>query len=210
MMVRRNDADAEPMVARDATYHRAPDALRAKLRAALARESAQSRPAARLRWLGFAGAIAASCLLGWNLALRHAAPDADELVARDAVAAHVRSLMAPNHLNDVASSDQHAVKPWFAGKLDFAPPVQDLANAGYPLLGGRLDYLNGRAVAALTYGYRKHVVNVFVWPAGGEAAPVESARQGYSLLRWKRGGMEYVAVSDAGPGQLAPLAAALP
>ena len=140
-----------------------------------------------------------------------AQPPGDELRAREIVTAHVRSLMGPGHLNDVASSDQHTVKPWFSGKLDFAPPVQDLANAGFALTGGRLDYIDGRAVAALTYRSRQHVVNLFVWPASGarDVEPAALSRQGYALLHWARGGMEYWAVTDMASAQLAPLADAL-
>jgi anti-sigma factor RsiW len=115
--------------------------------------------------------------------------------------------MGERHLNDVESTDQHTVKPWFAGKLDFAPPVRDIANAGFALHGGRLDYVNGRAVAALTYRSRQHVVNEFVWPSSAaEAKPVVLARQGYSVLHWTRDGMEHWAVSDMSPALLAPLA----
>jgi anti-sigma factor RsiW len=199
----------EPMVARDATYHRAPDGLREKLRADLAREA---RAADRQRPWGFlamAASFAAVALVTWNLAILTAGPASDELMTRDLVTAHVRSLMTAGHLNDVASSDQHTVKPWFSGKLDFAPPVYDLANAGFALAGGRLDYVNARAVAVLTYRYRQHVVNLFIWPEAGEVSPRSMSRQGYSLVQWTHGGMRYTAVSDAAPAQLVNLADAL-
>ncbi len=205
----KTDPAAEPMVARDATYHRAPDALRERLRAGLAREAGAADRSRPWGFLAMAASFAAVALVTWNLALLNGAPGADELMARDLVNAHVRSLMIEGHLNDVVSSDQHTVKPWFAGKLDFAPPVVDLANAGFALAGGRLDYVNARAVAVLTYRYRQHVVNVFIWPEAGEVEPRASSRQGFSVVQWTHGGMRYSAVSDAAAAQLFALAEAL-
>lgn len=205
----KTDPAAEPMVARDATYHRAPDALRERLRAGLAREARAADRSRPWSFLAMAASFAAVALVTWNLALLNAGPGADELMARDLVNAHVRSLMIEGHLNDVVSSDQHTVKPWFAGKLDFAPPVVDLANAGFALAGGRLDYVNARAVAVLTYRYRQHVVNVFVWPEAGEVEPHATSRQGFSVVQWTHGGMKYSAVSDAAAAQLFALAEAL-
>jgi len=205
----KTDPAAEPMVARDATYHRAPDALRERLRAGLAREARATDRSRPWSFLAMAASFAAVALVTWNLALLGGGPGADELMARDLVNAHVRSLMIEGHLNDVVSSDQHTVKPWFAGKLDFAPPVVDLANAGFALAGGRLDYVNARAVAVLTYRYRQHVVNVFIWPEAGEVDPRASSRQGFSVVQWTHGGMRYSAVSDAAAAQLFALAEAL-
>ncbi len=206
-----NDPAAEPMIARDATYHRAPDALRESLRASLSEAARADRGPRLARTLGFAAAFATVAVVSWNVALMTVQPSMDELRSREIVTAHVRSLMGAGHLNDVASSDQHTVKPWFSGKLDFAPPVHDLADAGFALTGGRLDYIDGRAVAALTYRSRQHVVNLFVWPATGarDVEPVAVSRQGYALLHWARGGMEYWAVTDMASAQLAPLAEAL-
>ncbi len=205
-MAQRDDPTAEPMIARDATYYRAPDAMRARIRVALAAETRDERRAGFSRIFGFGMVFATVTVLAWMVGFLHAKPSDEDSIARDVVAAHVRSLLAENHLNDVASTDQHTVKPWFAGKLDYAPPVRDLANVGFALIGGRLDYVGGRSVAALTYRYRQHVVNLFVWPAAGESQPVESANQGYSVLTWRRGGMQYWAVSDVGPGQLRAMA----
>ena len=207
-MSSKNDSPAEPMIARDATYYRAPDALRARVRASLVAEArTQARPA-MWRWGGMAAAFATVGVLSWNVALLQAQGSAEDRLTREVMTAHVRSLMAENHLNDVASTDQHTVKPWFAGKLDFAPAVADFASSGFALAGGRLDYVNGRPVAALTYRHRLHVVNVFEWPAkdARDAVPESIARQGYALVHWRRAGLEYWAISDVAGADLLALA----
>jgi len=114
----------------------------------------------------------------------------------------LRSLQ-PGHLVDVVSTDQHTVKPWFDGKLDFSPPVQDFADQGFPLQGGRIDVIHGRSVAALVYARRKHFVNVFIWPTDeNDAAPHSGSQQGYQWIEWRRAGMEFCVVSDAAPSAL--------
>jgi len=125
----------------------------------------------------------------------------------DIVAGHVRSLMV-DHLTDVASTDKHTVKPWFEGKLDFAPTVVDLADQGFPLVGGRLDYLRGRPVAALVYGRQRHFVNLFVHPTtAADGADGSFTRQGFQIVRWHGAGMSYAAVSDLNAADLGEFAA---
>jgi anti-sigma factor RsiW len=182
----------------DALRHRVRDALRAAAPPAPSRARRPVRLRA-WRWLALAASLAVVAVGSWRFAGRHAA---SEILADEVLASHVRSLM-PGHLSDVVSTDQHTVKPWFNGKLDFSPPVHDFSGRGYPLLGGRLDYLNGRPVAALVYGRRQHLINVFLWPASGPvggAAPL--LRQGYHLLHWTTPEYTYWVASDLGLSEL--------
>ncbi len=154
-------------------------------------------------WLALAAAIVFAAIIALNLVPRLQRPGADQLLATQLIASHVRSLMA-NHLADVASSDQHTVKPWLDAKLDFAPPVVDLSSEGFPLVGGRLDYLDNRPVAALVYQRRKHFINLFVWPgeAGAARPTMAMSHQGYQLLHWTGPDFNYWAVSDVNANDL--------
>jgi len=133
---------------------------------------------------------------------RQQASAAHEAIVAELVDNHVRSLIG-DHLTDVRSTDQHTVKPWFNGKIDFAPHVVDLAGQGFPLIGGRVDYIAGHNAAALVYGRRKHFINLFIWPAGGaDSGGMSRAYNGYSLLHWVTDGLSYWAVTDASPTDL--------
>jgi anti-sigma factor RsiW len=169
------------------------------------RESApRSSPFQFLRWASAFAVLALCTVVAWQLLPGLHGPTDDQLAA-EVLTSHVRSLEA-NHLMDVVSTDQHTVKPWFDGKLDFSPPVEDLATDGFPLVGGRLDYLEGHQVAALIYQRRKHIINVYVWPDAASSAATSAKplapRQGYNMIRWASGGFQFWAVSDVAAADL--------
>jgi anti-sigma factor RsiW len=207
-------------------YYKAPAELRERIQSSLRDEIAelptrdvardtqplfprrQPRPRAILwetswNWLALAAAIIFAAIIALTLVPRLQRPGADQFLATQLIASHVRSLMA-NHLTDVASSDQHTVKPWLDAKLDFAPPVVDLAGEGFPLIGGRLDYLDNRPVAALVYQRRKHFINLFVWPekTGAARPTMAMSHEGYQLLHWADPDFNYWAVSDVNANDL--------
>nr|WP_294545000.1 anti-sigma factor [uncultured Rhodopila sp.] len=198
---------------REVPYHKAPDALRT---AVLSRIAAAAMPVPRVAndnpvpwWQRLprfglgplvpfgAGAAVAACL-----ALLLLAPPGGGL-PEAVVSDHIRALQ-PGHLMDVVSTDQHTVKPWFDGRLDFAPPVKDFKAEGFPLAGGRMDYLAERPVAALIYQRRQHLIDLYVWPEEGrpDRSPASGSRSGYNFIHWTEGGMSLWAVSDLAAGEL--------
>nr|WP_294508127.1 anti-sigma factor [uncultured Rhodopila sp.] len=200
-------------IRQEVPYHKAPDSLRAAIlsRVAAPAKSTNDNPVPRWRRLlrpGLGpiipfggGAAVAACLA--LLLLVPSAGGLPEAVVSD----HIRALQ-PGHLMDVISTDQHTVKPWFDGRLDFAPPVKDFKAEGFPLAGGRLDYLAERPVAALIYQRRQHLIDLYVWPDDGrrDRGPASGSRSGYNFVHWSEGGMSFWAVSDLGAGELADFA----
>lgn len=180
-----------------------PAQLEKRLRSALRREKEPQSWILRWRWAVTAASLVAAVVIIWAVASLSSRQSSEDVLAQEVVASHVRSLMA-DHLADVPSSNQHTVKPWFDGKLDFSPTVKDLSQQGFSLYGGRLDYIGNRPVAALVYQRRQHSINVFVWPT--TEAPVmnekASERQGYNVIRWSKAGMNYWAVSDLNLAEL--------
>ena len=191
-----------------AVRHPAPAHLRERIQAATHNETGSTKAAAKRPWPWFnlGPVLAGATAFAFALTLYWAAPSKLDQLGSEIVASHARSLMV-DHLADVASSDQHTVKPWFNGKLDYSPVVVDLAAQGFALVGGRLDYLNGRPVAALVYRHRQHLINVFMWPAADDKAiePQQLSKQGYHLVSWTDAGMVFWAVSDLNVGELSEL-----
>jgi anti-sigma factor RsiW len=209
------DDDLSALLKARATRHGAPPQLRARIDARIAEigtarageiagAGASGSPmGAWQRWTNMGAAFAVGVVAGIAVMLALRGAGDEDRIAQAVVDSHVRSLMSA-HLVDVESSDKHAVKPWFSGKLDYAPPVKDLASEGIPLAGGRLDYLGQRPVAALVYRLNRHTINVFVWPASIESSkdPAFAVRQGFNIAHWTGDGMQFWAVSDANAGEL--------
>jgi anti-sigma factor RsiW len=194
-----------------APRYEAPPGLEVKIRTKLglgtgtAAKAASSAFADWRRWAVAASLIGVIVLTGTLLMLlkRREGP---EIVAEQVVSSHIRSLMA-NHLSDVVSTDQHTVKPWFSGKLDFAPVVKDLSPEGFPLTGGRLEYLDDRSVAALVYKRHQHTINLFIWPSGSsDSSPQTLSMKGFNIVHWTQGHMTYWAISDLSAVELSEFA----
>lgn len=195
-------------------FHRAPPGLAARIGAVLPREAppAASRPWFRAPAIGFAGTGLAGALAGVALTLLIVGtqPTGDNAAIGGVIDSHIRSLMG-EHLTDVQTSDQHTVKPYLSARLPVSPPVPDLAKQGFPLVGGRLDYVDGHQAAAVVYRHDKHVINLFAWANPGAADtsfhPVQ--RQGFNVVTWRRAGVAYAAVSDVEADELAKFARAV-
>lgn len=217
--IRRTQQSLKKALKHDALFHAAPEdfrrSLQQKLRAEAGIEAAPTRKPSRFgsswnwNWLNPASVGFATACLALVLGFAVTRPSAQSQLEQEIVSGHIRSLMA-DHALDVVSTDQHTVKPWFDGKLTFAPPVKDLAAQDFPLIGGRLDYLGGNPVAALVFHRHKHVINLFVWPTtDSDTAPAPIApRAGYQLIHWTRAGMTFWAVSDVNAGELLAFAQA--
>ena len=189
---------------RDGRYYRPTAAFAERIRSDIAHEEKKTRPrrslGSRPFWSGAFGGAAATALAA-SLVLFTMLPSAQEQLANDVTSAHVRSLMS-DHLIDVASSNHHVVKPWFAGRTDISPPVADFAAQGFALVGGRIDYVDGKRAAVLVYRHGAHVANVFVWKDDGSIGTTARDVSGYHVLAWKDGGLFFSAVSDMESGEL--------
>ena len=214
----RAAADAErAFIARvksTASYHQAPAGLAARLSQSLRAEAAgnvvplRSAPRRENYWrpMALAASFVLAVLLSGGVGYMGSLPASGDVIVQEVVDSHVRSLLA-SHLTDVASTDQHTVKPWFNGHLDTAPPVKDFAAEGFPLIGGRLDYIDHRPVAAMVYRHGLHPINLFVWadPSKTQGQPDVTSRQGYNIRHWVEGDLTYWLISDVEADQLAAL-----
>ena len=183
-----------------ARYHRASPELATGIQSALDEVDTGSGKKMRATpgWLSLAASVVLAALLGSGITYQLARTSTDELLSQEVIANHVRTQMVTGRLTDVSSSDSHTVKPWFSGKLNFSPPVLDLTAQGFPLVGGRLDYLAGRPVAALVYRHRQHVIQLYVWPTTDRSGSDlrSQTHQGFQLASWSDSAMHYWAISD--------------
>jgi len=190
----------------DAEYYAAPAEFAARLAAAVPPEpEGKPRRFAPPRWLPSAAMFAGVALASWIAATLLVRPGEDERLATEVLASHVRATLS-GHPFDVASSDQHTVKPWLSARLPFSPPVTDLSAQGFELAGGRVDYVGGQRVAVLAYKRRQHMIDVFVWPSAARPHEPKLARDGFNVERFAKDGMEFWLVSDLNRNELADLA----
>jgi anti-sigma factor RsiW len=201
----RNAQTLKKSLKQDSLFFTAPTELHWAIKAEL-RSQVETAPWWNFwnwNWLTTATASVAIACLALVLTLSLTRPSAEQRLTQEIVSSNIRSLMA-NHMLDVVSTDQHTVKPWFNGKLDFSPPVKDLTAQEFPLIGGRLDYIGGRSVAALVFHRNKHVINLFIWPENKkDSKPAASASlQGYNVIHWTSAGMTFWAVSDLNKKEL--------
>jgi len=206
MRAHQNLKELRSLMHYESLYFRPPANLRKRIRSASRDDARIERrlSVASWRWLAAAASVVLMAIATLTFVQRPKGLSAEDLIAQEVVSNHVRSLMEPHHAVDVPSSDQHTVKPWFNGKLDFSPPVENPADQGFPLVGGRLDYLGARSVAALVYQRNQHYINLFAWPSNDahEMAEKLAKRQGYNLIHWDQSGMEYWAISDLNEAEL--------
>jgi anti-sigma factor (TIGR02949 family) len=199
----REEQDWQQTVRRAASYYTAPEPLRVRITGMARRAATSPAPAARRRGWAMAASLLLAVALSSAVTTYVATPSSTALIEQEVVASHVRSLQL-NHIADVASSDQHTVKPWFHGKINYAPPVEDFAADGFPLIGGRLDYIARQPVAVLVYRHAEHPINVFVLPTGERNGALRaSVDNGFNVLHWTRNGMSFWAVSDLNAAELA-------
>ena len=201
----RNAQSLKKSLKQDALFFTAPKELHQRIKAEL-RSQLKTEPRWNFwnwNWLTAAAASFATVCLALLLTVTLNRPSAEQRLAQEIVSSNIRSLMA-DHMLDVVSTDQHTVKPWFNGKLDFSPPVKDLKAQEFPLIGGRLDYIGGRSVAALVFHRNKHVINLFVWPANEkDSKPISvTAIQGYNVIYWSKAEMTFWVVSDLNEKEL--------
>jgi len=203
-MTPEREQEISAAIRANADYHRAPAGLAEDVLAALPAEEAPRRPA-WFGWLAQGAALAGVAFLTWALTVAGLRPGEDERHAEDVLAAHVRATLG-HHLIDVASSDQHTVKPWLSARLPYSPPVADLSAQGFVLEGARLEQVRGQPVAVLVYRRRLHVIDAYVWPERGGLRPVETERDGFQMRRFAAGEWGYWLVSDLNRAELNDLA----
>ena len=189
-------------------YYQAPPTLKKRIRLSLQEENKAKATPRYFRWSWAVASVSFALLLligtVWKVAPLFRRPSTEELLAQEIVTNHIRSLQTTNHLADVLSEDQHTVKPWFNGKVDFSPPVKDFAGQDFRLYGGRLEYLNKRTVVTLIYQHRQHYINLYIWPndQAQTTSEVSSQRQGYNIIHWTSSGLSCWAISDLNNAEL--------